>query len=147
TPSVKPMLAALTLGGVFIFPVFHLYLAAAVSGALALGAILWWLWTGTSSIPEKPAKRAGPGVILPLYASGPTSSGWWAMVITMTADATAFVSLVFGYFFFWTVHAEFPPPPSPGLAGPGIAWPMTALALVALGWLVTIAARTLNARG
>jgi heme/copper-type cytochrome/quinol oxidase subunit 3 len=146
TPSVKPMLAAVALGGVFIFPVFHLYSVAAISGVLAVAAILWWLWTGTSVIPEKPAKHAGRGVVLPLYASGPSSSGWWAMLITMTADATAFVSLIFGYFFFWTIHADFPPSPAPGLAGPGAGWPMAALGTIVLGWLATIAARELNAR-
>jgi cytochrome c oxidase subunit I+III len=145
-PSVKPLLAAVTLGGVFIFPVFHWYSAAGVSGALALAMILWWLWTGTSVIPEKSLKAAGRGVELPLYTSGPRSSGWWAMVITMTADATAFMSLMFGYWFFWTIHADFPPPPAPGLAGPGVGWPMAALAAIALGWLATLAARELNVR-
>jgi cytochrome c oxidase subunit I+III len=147
SPTVKPMLAALALGGVFIFPAFGLYPLAAASAVAALGIILWWLWTGTSVIPEKPAKPAGRGLVLPLYASGAASAGWWAMVITMTADATAFTSLVFGYFFFWTIHADFPPPPAPGLAGPGIAWPMIALGAIAVGWALTVAARALNARG
>jgi len=145
-PTVKPMLAAVTLGGVFILTTFHLWIPAAVSGVLALGAILWWLWTGTSVVPEKPTKLAGRGVVLPLYSSGPISPGWWAMLITMTADATAFASLVFGYFFYWTVHPEFPPPPGPGLAGPGVFWPTTALGLFALGWAATLAARRMNAR-
>src|SRR5690606_35814087 len=63
-----------------------------------------------------------------------------------TADATAFVSLMFGYFFFWTVHDDFPPPPSPGLDGPGWQWPLAALALIVLGWLLTLAARGSCAR-
>src|SRR3546814_21178737 len=69
------------------------------------------------------------------------------MFITMTGDATAFASLILGYFFFWTVHAEFPPEPIPGLAGPGLFWPMVALALVLVGWALTVAAREGNARG
>ena len=146
-PTVKPMLAAVTLGGVFILTTFHYYGAALVSGVAALFAILWWLWTGTGIIPEKPAKAAGLGVELPLYAYGPVSSGWWAMFITMTADATAFASLVFGYFFFWTIHADFPPDAGRGLAGPGLYWPMVALALILAGWLLTVAARQWNARG
>ena len=44
---------------------------------------------------------------LPLYASGPASVGWWAMFITMVGDGTAFASLVFGYFFYWTIHRRF----------------------------------------
>jgi cytochrome c oxidase subunit I+III len=146
TPSVKPMLAAATLGGVFILTTFHLYAAALVSGCAALAVILWWLWTGTGIIPEKPAKDAGLGQVLPLYSYGPASSGWWAMFITMTADATAFAGLVFGYFYFWTIHPDFPPRASAGLAGPGVFWPMMALALILGGWLLTLAAREANRR-
>lgn len=146
-PTFKPMLAAATLGGVFIFTTYHLYWLALISGAAALVAILWWLWTGTGIIPEKPAKDAGHGVVLPLYASGPSSSGWWAMFIAMTGDATAFAGLVFGYFYYWTIHPKFPPDSLPGLAGPGLSWPMIALALIVAGWALTIAARETNARG
>ncbi len=146
TPSVKPMLAAATLGGVFILTTFHLYAAALVSGAAALGVILWWLWTGTGVIPEKPAKDAGSGEVLPLYSYGPDSSGWWAMFITMTADSTAFAGLVFGYFYFWTIHPDFPPDGGSGLVGPGVLWPMVALAFILAGWALTIAAREANRR-
>jgi cytochrome c oxidase subunit I+III len=146
-PSVVPMLAAITLGGVFILTTYHLYWAAAASAVAALAVILWWLSTGTGIVPEKPEKHAGRGLMLPLHASGPASSGWWAMFITMTADATAFGCLIFGYFFYWTIHPDFPPDPLPGLAGPGVFWPMIALALILAGWGLTIAARETNARG
>lgn len=146
-PSALPMLAAITLGGVFILTTFHYYWLAAASGVAALGVILWWLATGTGIIPEKAEKHAGRGLVLPLHSSGPASPGWWAMFITMTADATAFGSLVFGYFFYWTIHADFPPEPLPGLAGPGLLWPMLALSLILAGWGLTIVARETNARG
>lgn len=146
-PTIVPMLAALALGGVFILTTFHLYAAAAVSSVAALAVILWWLATGTGIIPEKTEKHAGRGLVLPLYSSGPASPGWWAMFITMTADATAFGSLVFGYFFYWTIHPDFPPQGQAGLAGPGVSWPMVALVLIAAGWALTVAARETNARG
>jgi len=66
------------------------------------------------------------------------------MFITMMADATAFSGLVFGYYFFWTIHPVFPPVAHPG---PGIGWPMAALALTAASWGATIAARETHARG
>ena len=147
TPTAKPMLAAATLGGVFILTTYHLYAAALACGVAALAAILWWLWTGTSIAPEKVAKPIGRGIVLPLYSSGPASPGWWAMFITMTADATAFASLIFGYFFYWTIHADFPPGAAPGLAGPGVRWPVIALVLFIAGWLLTVFARESNARG
>uniref|UniRef100_UPI00082F19FD cbb3-type cytochrome c oxidase subunit I n=1 Tax=Sphingomonas sp. CCH5-D11 TaxID=1768786 RepID=UPI00082F19FD len=143
TPSVLPMLTAFALGGVFILTTFHFYWAALASGVVTLGLVLAWLWT-TAEIPEKSCKPIGHGLELPLYLSGPQAPGWWAMFITMLADATAFAGLVFGYYFFWTVHPVFPPPDMPG---PGITWPMVALGLAAVSWAVTIAARELNRRG
>ena len=140
-PSFLPMIAALFTGGVFILSTFHLWWPAAVSGALGLGTVLVWLWTGTAEIPEKDAKDVGLGLTLPLYASGPASVGWWAMFITMLADMTAFVSLVFGYFFYWTIHEDFPPDPSPG---PGVFWPVLALVLMLLSWGLTLLAKRWN---
>jgi cytochrome c oxidase subunit I+III len=147
TPSVKPMLAAATLGGVFIATTYHAYAVASVFAIAALVTIVWWLWTGTSVMPEKRAKHAGLGLVLPLHATGPASSGWWAMFISMVADTTAFASLLFGYFYYWTIHPQFPPASIPGLAGPGWRWPAVACVLVVAGWVATLAAREANARG
>jgi cytochrome c oxidase subunit I+III len=83
------------------------------------------------------------GLTLPLYVSGPSSVGWWAMLITMLADITAFVCLVFGYFFFWTVHEEFPPRSGPVLAA---FWPVVGGVLSLLGWLSLLFARRENRR-
>ena len=142
-PSFLPMLAAITTGGFFIFGTFHLWWLALASLPLALGVIVYWLWTGTAIIPEKPSKDAGLGLTLPLYASGSASVGWWAVFITMLADMTAFVCLLFGYFFFWTLHEDFPPDPA---AGPGVFWPLTSAALVSIAWLLMLAARRSNRR-
>ena len=140
-PTFVTLFAAIFTGGVFIFSTFHLWWLALASGVLSLGTILVWLWTGTALIPEKREKNVGLGLTLPLYASGPKSVGWWAMLITMLADMTAFVALVFGYFFYWTVHEDFPPAELPG---PGLFWPLVGLGLVVLAWLCTLGARTLN---
>ena len=118
--------AALSTGGVFIFGTFHWWWPALRQRRARARASSWrWLWTGTALIPEKPAKDVGLGLTLPLYASGPASVGWWAMFITMLGDLTAFVSLVFGYFFYWTIHAGFPARAAPG---PACFWPSLALA-------------------
>ncbi len=142
-PTFVTLLAALFTGGLFILATFHLWIPALVSGVLALGAILYWVWTGTALIPEKPEKDVGLGLTLPLYASGPSSVGWWAMFITMLGDMTAFAGLVFGYFFYWTIHDDFPPAHSPG---PGVEWPLAGAALLLASWLLTLFARTCNRR-
>ena len=142
-PTVVTMAAAASLGGVFVAATFELWILAALSGIGTLTAILWWLWTGTGEIPDKQTKDVGLGLRLPLYASGPASVGWWAMFITMVGDGTAFASLVFGYFFYWTIHADF----TAGQSGPGLLWPVIAAALFIAAWAATLAARRLNAIG
>lgn len=130
-PSPLPMLTAIALGGSFILPTFKLYAPAAISGAFALVFLLWWLWTGTARPPEKPAKAVGGGVTLPLHAAGPLSIGWWAMFITMMASVTAFGSLVFAYFYYWTIHPHWPPAGAPPLDP---AWGWAAAGALALSW-------------
>ena len=141
--SYVTIVTALSLGAVFIGLTFHWWIATAVAALLCFCAIIYWLWTGTGEIPEKPEKAIGLGLSLPLYASGPASVGWWAMFITMVGDSTAFASLVFGYFFYWTIHPDF----TAGHAGPGKLWPLVAVLLFALAWGLMVASRQLNARG
>jgi cytochrome c oxidase subunit I+III len=140
-PSYITLLAALFTGGVFIFPTYKLWWPMAISAALALATIIVWLWTGTAFIPEKEEKDVGLGLTLPLYASGSASVGWWAMFITMLGIMSAFASLVFGYFFYWTIHPDFPPDPSPG---PGVLWPAAGGGLLVLAWALTSLARRWN---
>jgi cytochrome c oxidase subunit I+III len=143
-PSWLPAITAVGLGGVFIFATFKMWLVVAVSAVIFMGGLLTWLWTGTAPIPEAQDKDAGGGRRLPLYVSGPSSTGWWAMFITMTGDLTAFLSLIFGYFFFWTIHDDFPPD---WADGPGWVWPLAAAALALASWGATLAARIVNRRG
>jgi cytochrome c oxidase subunit I+III len=116
---------------------------ALASLVVALGVICYWLWTGTALIPTKAEKDVGLGLRLPTYVSGPSSVSWWAMFITMLAVLTAFVCLMFGYFFFWTIHDDFPPKPAPG---PGVFWPSIAVASLLGAWALTLMARRWNRR-
>jgi len=140
-PSFITLVAAVFVGGIFIFPTFKLYTAMAVSAVFATGTIVVWLWTGTGEIPAVPTKHVGLGVTLPLYVSGRDAVGWWAMCITMLAVFAAFLSLVFGYFFYWSLRADFLPQPSPG---PGVAWPVAGAGLITLAWALTALARRWN---
>ncbi|MCK5931705.1 cytochrome c oxidase subunit I+III [Fulvimarina manganoxydans] len=130
-PSFMPMISAFLTGAVFILATFHYWYATIAFMALATVSIMIWLWRGTAIIPEKPEKDVGRGLKLPLYTSGPISVGWWAMFITMTGDVTAFIGLIFGYYYFFTIHEDFPPPSG---AGPGVVWPMVSLGLFLAAW-------------
>ena len=81
---------------------------------------------------------AGLGLTLPPYASGPNAVGWWGMWITMLGDATAFASLVFGFFFYWTASADFPPV---GALHADAGLTALAAALGVGSWGLTLAAR------
>jgi cytochrome c oxidase subunit I+III len=129
-PNWLPFLAAVATGGFFIGATFHAWVTAGVSAVLAFVLILCWVWD-TAEIPEKNQRDAGCGYVLPLYVSGPQSVGWWAMFITLLGDGTAFVSLIFAYFFFWTVHPQWPPPMigEHDLLLPALAFPLLVLAV------------------
>ncbi|CAN7767847.1 cytochrome c oxidase subunit I [Ensifer adhaerens] len=141
--SYLTILSAAALGGVFVAVTFHWWLLATLFAAAFLVFVVSWLWTGTATVPEKAGKNVGLGLSLPLYVSGPASVGWWAMFITMVGDGTAFGSLVFGYFFYWTIHRDF----TAGLSGPGIGWPMASLCLFLVAWFAMVTARSVNRRG
>jgi len=142
-PTWVTIWAALFTGGVFIFATYHWWWATLVAGVLALVAILVWLWTGTAPIPEKRTKPVGDGRSLPLYSSGSTSVGWWGLLITMLASLTAYAGLVFGYFYFWTIHDDFPPTSA---SGPGSGWALATAAAVLGSWALTLYARRANRR-
>ncbi|QUS35262.1 cbb3-type cytochrome c oxidase subunit I [Falsirhodobacter algicola] len=133
--------AAIFTGGAFILPTFHMYRPAIVCGAFAIVCVLYWLWTSTACVPKRQMVDAGLGLKLPVYASGPEAVGWWAMWITMLGDATAFASIVFGFFFYWTARADFLPPDA--LHADPV---LVAAMLVCLGtsWALTLGARRLN---
>jgi cytochrome c oxidase subunit I+III len=141
-PTFLTLWAAIAVAGMFVFATFKRYDLAAVSTVLSLVLVLAWLWTGTGAIPEKAVKHVGLGVHVPLYLRGRDGVGWWAMCITMLAVFTAFLSIVFGYFFYWTLDADF-------LAQAGEAQGRGVMAAscgpVGLAWALTIGARRWNA--
>jgi cytochrome c oxidase subunit I+III len=139
-PTFITLFAAIAVGGIFIFPTFKMYSMMGVSTALSIVTIAIWLWTGTGEIPEKDTKPVGRGVTLPLYVSGPRSAGWWAMAIMMLAIFTAFICLVFGYFFYWTLHTGFIPPG----ARAHTMWALGALATAIGAWIATLFAKRSN---
>lgn len=138
--SVLNIVSAFALGAMFVALTFHWWIMTAVSALVALAAIIAWLWTGTAAIPNEEMRDIGLGERLPLYASGPQSVGWWAMFITMAGDGTAYASLMFGYFFYWTIHQDF----TGGHAGPGLFWPFVTVVLFTFSWAAMLLARHVN---
>lgn len=142
-PTFLTFFAAIFTGFFFFLATFHLWLSAVTSGVLALIFILIWVWTGTAPLPEKEEKEVGRGITLPLYVSGPESVGWWAMFITMIGDMTAYVCLVFAYFFYWTINQNFPPAPFPA---PGLWYLLAGVTFIGVSWLLTFFSERSNSR-
>ncbi|HLS18511.1 MAG TPA: cbb3-type cytochrome c oxidase subunit I, partial [Paracoccaceae bacterium] len=143
-PTWITHLAAVATAGAFILPVFHMWSLAIVSGVFAIAFVLIWLWTGTARHPEKERKDVGLGLRLPIYISGAAAPGWWGMWITMLADMTAFSSLIFGFFFYWTSTPEIAYPP-PELADASLWLLGLGAALLAGAWGLVLIAREANA--
>ncbi|WP_085790746.1 cytochrome c oxidase subunit I [Roseivivax jejudonensis] len=143
-PAWCTLWAAAFTGGAFIFPTFHMYPPAILCGVLAIATVIWWLWTSTAQVPEAPMKDAGLGLRLPTYVSGPRAPGWWGVFITMLGDATAYASLIFGVFFYWTARPDFPPDNATH-ADPAFA--ALAAALLGGSWAMTRIARGVNRQG
>ncbi|MFN0262253.1 cytochrome c oxidase subunit I [Tepidamorphus sp. 3E244] len=143
-PAWITILAAAFTGGAFIFPTFHVYWPAIVCGICAIACIIYWLWTSTAPIPEQEMKDVGLGLKLPIYASGVDSAGWWGVWITMLADMTAFASLIFGFFFYWTANDGFPPSGSAHATG---TWVAIGGASLVASWGLTFVAQRVNKAG
>ena len=141
-PAWVTIWAAGFTGGAFIFPVFHLYTPAIVSGVLAVLCICYWLWTSTARHPQTLMRDVGLGLTLPNYAKGPAAPGWWGVYITMLGDATAFASIVFAFFFYWTASPDFPPD---GARHAAEGWLGLGTLAAALSWGAMWGAKRLNA--
>jgi cytochrome c oxidase subunit I+III len=133
-PTFVTLWAASFTGAAFIFATFYWFTAAAICSVGAVAAILTWLWTGTAIIPERDEKNVGLDLTLPTYVTGTQAVGWWGMFITMVGDVTAFIAVVFGYFFYWTTHDDFPPN---SIEGPGVVWPVVAAGILSASWVLT----------
>ena len=74
-------------------------------------AILVWKWVWKLGLKSDPdLMPIGHDITLPNAAAVDRSPGWWGTVFLLTANATFFVSLLFGFAFLWTVAPNWPPP-------------------------------------
>ena len=128
--SWLPLVAAAGTAAFFIFLTVKLVVPAIVGGGVALAAILKWLWE-TDRGPFRSPVSIGGGIELPFNTPGPVSHSWWAMIVLILVDATVFASLLFAYFYLWTVGRDAWPPA--GMSLPGWGWPVAVAAL----WLAS----------
>lgn len=139
-PSVWPFAAAIFTAGFFLALTVQAYAFAWVSGVLAVAATLRWLWETDRPVDKKEVD-IGAGIMVPTYVTGPSSHGWWAMVILLVVMAMIFVMALFSLAFLWSNQNGFwSAPPAQATA-----LPIGALGILAL--LCAFGARRLLRRG
>jgi cytochrome c oxidase subunit I+III len=117
-PSAWHVWAAVFTAGFFLLLTVKAYWPSVISGVLAVYCILQWCWFLDRPLARKTVD-IGAGIMAPTYASGPSSHGWWAMVITLVVAGMVAALMGFSYVFLWSRHPEVwaPPPGLMSLAG------------------------------
>jgi cytochrome c oxidase subunit I+III len=140
-PSWPHWIAAVFTAAFFLLLTVKLVVPSMICGAIALGAVVAWLWSTDPGF-DKPPADIGGGIRLEVYATGPLSQSWWAMVVLILVSGSIFGSLLFSYFFLWTVSPQVWPS---GSEMPDAMWPLvSALLLAASSAAVVYANRALK---
>jgi cytochrome c oxidase subunit I+III len=129
-PSWDTLLAALFTAACFLLLTVKLYPPAIAGGVLAVVFVLRWVWTLDPEI-DPAGIDVGRGLRLPVQATGPGSHSGWAVILLICVAGTIFASLLFSYFFLWTVHGG-PWPPAGAGALPPLSYPAIAAVLLVL---------------
>lgn len=112
-----PLVAALLLAGLCLGLLTKAYTVAAVFALAAVAALLRWSWENGAH----PKAAAGEARDLPyglrLHSRTFDGPGLWGMGLTLLANGTLYVSLLFGWFYLWTVAPNWQPPARSPLAG------------------------------
>lgn len=105
-PSAWPFLAAVFTAGFFILLTVQAYFVSFACGILAVLCVLRWLWDTDRPVREV-AVDVGAGIRLPIYVTGPSSHGWWAMVVLLVVIGMIFLMAVFSFLYLYGVQPQF----------------------------------------
>lgn len=104
-----PIAMAAVTGLFFLSLLVKFYWTVPVA-LIGVAALAWrWVWQ-LGQARDVPPRSVGHGLTLPNAVAVDRSPGWWGSVFLLTANATFFGSLIFGFAFLWTVAPGWPPP-------------------------------------
>jgi cytochrome c oxidase subunit I+III len=121
-PSWTHFVAAIFTAAFFLLLTVKIVVPAVICGAIAIAACLGWTWSLDPGPGHGPVD-IGAEIRLPVYATGPTSHSWWAMVVLMLVAGSLYLAYVFSYLYLWTVAPQvWAGSGSPNL--PAAKWPI-----------------------
>ncbi len=104
-----PILMSAVTGVFFVSLLLKFYWTVPVA-VIGVTILVWrWVW-GLGRGADLAPLPIGHGITLPNAGMTARSPGWWGSIFLLTANATFFGSLLFGFAFLWTVAPGWPPP-------------------------------------
>jgi len=108
--SWLPLVASLLLSGLCLALLAKQYAVALAFVALVTIALLRWSWINGAHPDVGGAARDARPAGLKLHPFTFDGPGLWGMGLTLLADGALYGSLIFGWFFLWTVAPSWAPP-------------------------------------
>ncbi|MDP2355149.1 MAG: cytochrome c oxidase subunit I [Beijerinckiaceae bacterium] len=107
--SWLPFLTAAATGVFFLAILFGFYLSA-IPPMLIVVALVWRWAADIGAKTDLGPLDIGMGQRALAHHESPDPPGWWGSILTLVANATFFMSLLFGFAFLATVASGWPPP-------------------------------------
>lgn len=114
-PTYLPFFTALATGAFFLSVLFKLYWCAILALTIVVSAFLCWT-RDTGRGEDVGPVCIGRGCTAPYHTESEHAPSKWAMTFTLTADATLYISLLFGILFLWVSAPNWPPADAPALS-------------------------------
>jgi cytochrome c oxidase subunit I+III len=117
-PSGWHVWSAVFTAGFFLLLTVQAYWPAVISAVLAVYCVVQWCWFLDHPLEQDKAD-IGAGIMVPTYVTGPSSVGWWAMIITLVVAGMVLAMTCFSYVFLWSRNPQMWAPP-PGTLSLGL---------------------------
>jgi len=107
--SWLPFIASVFLAVLCLSLLTKTYMLSLVACAAAIVTLLRWSWENGAHPAAAPDARTQPGEP-PLHSRTFDGPGLWGMGVTLLSDGALYLSLIFGWFYLWTVSPDWQVP-------------------------------------
>ncbi|GGJ83663.1 cytochrome c oxidase subunit I [Pseudomonas matsuisoli] len=110
--SWLPFISSVLIAGVCLSLLFGMYTLAAVFAVATLIVLFRWSWENGAHPAAAPDAKTQPGEP-PLHSRTFDGPGLWGMGVTLLSNGALYLSLLFGWFYLWTVSPNWQVPDGP----------------------------------